>query len=1356
MNILKHPGVQRARRYVRLGLSVAAVILAVAIVATVTADLGPVVRQLAERAGSEQIDRPIHIGRLSIHLLTGRVIVEEFSIDGLHPGDRPFFTAKRLAVALDWVSLVRRRPEVTISSVEMTDWQMLVEKWEGGAQSFPDLARNRRPSDGPSRFTTTLQYLSASRGQFAYEDHEAPWSIVCPNLDITIGNLPNYHGSAAFTDGTLKILDSLPMRTNFKAQFVIDGALIHLERIDIETDSAVTFARGDVDVANFPEMKFQVQSKVNFPRMREIFFKTEPWVLAGDADFTGNFHLFKHGHDLTGTFASELLGVYDYRFPDFRGSLRWTPVSFDVWDGRAGFSRGSAQFVYSIKPLGEKHTRPTQRFEVGYAGVDLAAFTDFQKLPGLRVSGAASGRYLLEWPSGRFAEHRGEGQIDVTPPPGAVTMGASLSGDRPIREWGPFAPQPLAAHVPIAGALRFRFGPEDVTVEGGRFATAQSHVTFQGTTGLDGDRARLSFHVTSGDWQESDQVLAGILTDFGSPSGPVAFGGRGEFDGTMTGTFRRPRVEGTFSGEDLWAWDTTWGTGSGHIVIEGGYVAVSDSLIRLGPSEIRADGRFSLGYRDDGGDEIDARFRVVRRDLDSLRHAFEIDEYPVSGLLSGEFRLTGEYQRPVGFGGLTIDNGVAYGEPFERATATTRFDRPGVRLDGVQVDKGGGVVTGAAFVGWDSTYSFDVAGRRIPVDQVSMVSYARTPLTGIAEFTASGSGTFDLPRNDVRLRIADLFLGEEGVGDVTVALLLRGTELSGEVTAASPRLALTGTGRIAMTPQADSEMTLRFHDSSLDPYVRLFVPKLSPFTTAIVSGSLRIAGNLRDADHLLVDGTIDSLDMRLFDYALKNAAPVRLAFDQRQVNVIDLQVVGEDTRLRLAGTVGLRDNRLALQASGDANLGILQGFFRNVRGSGRAELAAAISGPLESPVFSGRATITDGRIRHLSMPASLNAINGTIAFDDRGLRLDEVTARLGDGQVQIGGLIGFEGYMLGELNVTARGADMRLSYPEGVRSVVDADLSVRGSVRAPLLTGVVTVKSALWTRRVDTPGSILDLAGAGRSSAGGGGGEPIAPAVPLRFDLQIIVPSTLRVDNNLVRLVASADLNLRGTLDRPVLLGHAEIERGDATFEGRRYRVTRGTIDFTNPTRIEPFFDVVAETNVRVPGQTYHVTVSGTGTADKMQPSLSSDPPLGTADLLALLFGETRRTQDYDLRALQNPNEPRTDVLTTRATQALTSPLSAEVGRVVEQAFGVDTFRLSPSLLDPLSQQTGRVNPTARLTIGKRISDRVYLTFSRSLNSAVYDQLILLEYDATERSSWVLSRNEDQTYALEFRVRRAF
>ena len=66
------------------------------------------------------------------------------------------------------------------------------------------------------------------------------------------------------------------------------------------------------------------------------------------------------------------------------------------------------------------------------------------------------------------------------------------------------------------------------------------------------------------------------------------------------------------------------------------------------------------------------------------------------------------------------------------------------------------------------------------------------------------------------------------------------------------------------------------------------------------------------------------------------------------------------------------------------------------------------------------------------------------------------------------------------------------------------------------------------------------------------------------------------------------------------------------------------------------------------------------------------------------------------------------------------------------------------------------MNPSARVTIGKRISDRVYLTFSRSLSSSINDQILLLEYDESDRLSWILSRNEDSTYAIEVRVRHTF
>jgi hypothetical protein len=73
---------------------------------------------------------------------------------------------------------------------------------------------------------------------------------------------------------------------------------------------------------------------------------------------------------------------------------------------------------------------------------------------------------------------------------------------------------------------------------------------------------------------------------------------------------------------------------------------------------------------------------------------------------------------------------------------------------------------------------------------------------------------------------------------------------------------------------------------------------------------------------------------------------------------------------------------------------------------------------------------------------------------------------------------------------------------------------------------------------------------------------------------------------------------------------------------------------------------------------------------------------------------------------------------------------------------------------DP-TNYTSHFTPSARLTIGKRISNRAYLTFSRSISTSS-DQIILLEYDQSDRISWILTRNEDDSYALDIRVRKQF
>jgi hypothetical protein len=1344
-------------------LLVAAALVAALLASTFSVNLGPVLRRRAEQAATSYMKRPMHIGRLSVRLFTGRFELDNVVIEGLAPTDRPFLQARRITVSLPWWTILTG--ELIVQSVHMTDWDMVIETFPDGRHSMPKLTPEHR-STGPRRFVTTVKMVRTDHGRFTFIDHGAPWSVVCPNLSVLVTRARGaYIGRASFSGGIVQIQSFLPMAASMETGFVINGPQIHLNRIDLTTDGARSVLTGDVDVAHWPEQLYHVHSRVDFPRMRQIFFAGETWRVTGVGDFDGTFHLYKGGRELKGRFASAAASVDDYAFTSLTGALLWLPDRFEVTDAAARFYGGRAAFDYVLSPLGAPGGAPA-RFDASYQDVDLAEFSDF--LGGdVRLAGRATGRNRLEWRLGRFSEHHGDGTITAVAPDGVAVLPRVLppavvaAAEARPPEMGPFNPRRPFGHEPVGGTVTYAFGPDTLTLAPSHVATPTTFISFQGETAY-GERSRIPFHLTSADWQESDRLLTAIMTTFGSPTNAVPIGGYGGFDGVMLNAFRHPRVEGAFTGHRMRAWDVQWGEATGRVVVENGYADISDAVVSERGSTIRIDGKFSLGFpREDHGEEMNATILVDRRPLVDPRHAFQLDDYDFTGTLSGEFHLYGSYTEPYGFGKMTVEDGTFYGERFQRSTASLRFEGPGVRLDAIEMHKDAGVVTGAAYVAWVGTYSFNADGERIPVERVQALTYPRAPLSGVLQFTASGSGAFEAPRYDVKGRIADLFAGDEGIGQVTGRLSVRGELLTLEVEAASPRLSVTGSGRIALTPQADAELTFRFSDTSFDPYLRFFEPRLSPFTTAVASGTVRVVGELFDVRHLMVDTRVESLNLKLFDYQVHNEGPVELALDQNTVTIgrpqadpaqdRRVKLVGQGTELELSGTVDLGTEQVNVRATGDANLGILQGFFRDLRSSGGARLVAEVHGPVTEPVISGSATITDGRIRHFALPHGLSNINGRIAFDAGGIRVDGVTATLGGGAVRFGGRIGLKGYAPGELALTATGQRMELRYPEGFRSEVDAELALRGDVASPVLSGTVRVLRSVFTRRFEGDAELFNLTGGSSNAAP----APVTPTFPLRYDIHIVAPSSLRIDNNVATIVASADLTLRGDYDRPLLFGRAEIDHGEVTFEGNRYQITHGTIDFTNPTRIEPFFDVEAETRVRVPSQTYRVTFRATGTLDRFVPEFSSDPPLPALDVVSLVLGQIGNPQDAEIQALRagERSQQAQQALLAGAARLLTSPISSGVGRAVEQTFGVDTVQITP-LVGDLNAQS--LNPAARVTIGKRISGRVFLTFSRAVNTPSHDQIILLEYDQSDRVSWIVSQNEDKTYALDFRVRHVF
>src|SRR5215471_12216081 len=179
-----------------------------------------------------------------------------------------------------------------------------------------------------------------------------------------------------------------------------------------------------------------------------------------------------------------------------------------------------------------------------------------------------------------------------------------------------------------------------------------------------------------------------------------------------------------------------------------------------------------------------------------------------------------------------------------------------------------------------------------------------------------------------------------------------------------------------------------------------------------------------------------------------------------------------------------------------------------------------------------------------------------------------------------------------------------------MRNVVNADLTLRGSQKSQLLSGNVRLLSATFQKGYDPITAFLESR---KNPSVFSGGQGVVDSLSL--DLSLIADRAIKLDTPVMKVLSSTDLRIRGTMLNPLLTGRIEADTGDLYFQGTRYRITRGRIDFANSARFEPHFDLEAETDVR----DYRVILTLNGTVDKFKADLHSDPPLSNFDLFSLV-----------------------------------------------------------------------------------------------------------------------------------------
>jgi len=360
-----------------------------------------------------------------------------------------------------------------------------------------------------------------------------------------------------------------------------------------------------------------------------------------------------------------------------------------------------------------------------------------------------------------------------------------------------------------------------------------------------------------------------------------------------------------------------------------------------------------------------------------------------------------------------------------------------------------------------------------------------------------------------------------------------------------------------------------------------------------------------------------------------------------------------------------------------------------------------------------------------------------VVFDRNRATIEKLSAETGGGKIFFAGFVELSDILTYRLQAEAQ--QVRVRYPEDVSTTFNAKLALNGTSAASTLSGSITLNRAAFNPRSDL-GGLMALAA-----------KPVpAPASPneylrgMQFDVRIDSGPNFEFQTSLTRDVeAEVELRLRGSPIRPVLLGTVSVNQGEIQLFGNRYTVDRGDIRFLNPVKIEPTFDMDLETKARG----IVVNISFSGTLQKLNVNYSSDPPLQSREIIALLAVGRNPT------ALGSTASGEVATSSSSGLEAggglLGEALSAQLSSRIQRFFGASRVKIDPTV-------TGVDNlPQARLTVEQQVSREITVTYITNLNRT-QEQMVQFEWDFSSHWSAIAVRQDNGLFGIDFQYRKRF
>lgn len=1308
-----------------------------------------IVRQLETMTGGR-----VELGGFHFHLLRLRAELAALTIHGSEPkGAPPLFHADELFVDIRLESFWRRKIALSEVRVERPAVHL---RWQAdGRSNLPA----RKPAGPPGRrwseriFALAIGRLRINDGTIQFNDARVPLAVEGGEFEFALDSHsgtggPFYRGRLNWRQMILAAGRYLPFPSDVSLSFNLERDALEVNQLRWKLLHSELDLQAALASFTRPDWSFRYRGKLGLEDMRTILRKHN--APGGQVEFTGEGRYAGGQVGARGHYAAREIDLPYVWFHSAglssRGSYRADNQRLEVPDFEARALGGLLQGKVNLEFDGLKF-----RVDSRAHGMSLAAILAAVNNAGFPVA-------TLHW----------NAAVDVNAVTTWVADFKHLES-RGLSLWAP-ALEPRDREIPVSARLDYHYvmdasgvfispGGASRAGQPSHISTPTSHVEFGGMLGA--DDSALDLKLDAQDLKPWDDFINRLR---GADAEPAQIAGRTTWQGRVLGPLRGPTITGHFKGSQARFNQLYWDEVEGDLSYSPGEFRLQRARAVLGqPGAGVPGGRSSAdldlwlalrawGFRPESQWSLEVN--LVRAATDRLQELFGWS-YPARGVLTGQFRGRGTRADPELTGLFDVADVSAWGFRFDRARGQLGVRRDEIRISNAELRtfpaspqnrgtaSGGtrplpaGVITGNFLYRLPGQeVAFDLTGAVIPLEGIERIQTPRLPLGGQLSFQLRGQGPILAPTSQGSLRLVDLRVGREVLGSFQGKLDSNGQRVHVELGSAISAGRVQGQLDLTLGRDYPLQGDVTVQGVDLDPFIQAGFHLEALTGHSAVDGRIRIDGALASPETIIVQAELSRI---VFDYEyvkLENVGPLRVSYRRDEVRIDQANLRGTDTDLRLAGFARFTgDRRLGLNLAGTVNLRLAGGFVPGLEARGPAQVNAAVEGTFANPRITGKVRVENASATYGDFPTGLSQVTGEFVFDTSRLLFENLTAQAGGGQLLLGGSVSYGDGPL-RYDISARSAQTRIRYPEGMSWLVGGSLRLSGTMQAALLSGRLEAQRVLMTRGFDVTSILIASK------------EPVrAPSTSspflrnLQFDIEAVTSPDARLEWTGARFDIEGSLRVRGTWEHPIFLGHIHLLSGGITFRGNRYRVTRGDVNFANPFRLDPAVNIEATTNI----SQYEITLNFTGTASHLTLAYRSDPPLPTNDIIALLaLGST--SQESQLRGPTGGQSPELG-----ATSLVSEAISSQLGGRLERLFGIRRFRLDPALAGTGNEQ----NAGARVTVEQQVTRDLVITYSSNVTST-QQQVIQVEYAVSRDVSIIALRDQNGTFGLDVKFKKRF